>query len=661
MRSHSFLGCATVLCAVTATGLSQTGRTLSRPQDLGSASPNASTHFSVYLPLTNQAALEKLVIDQTNSSSPSYHKWLTPAQFKAQFGPNLADKDKVKTALERAGFTVVAEHTQSMDVEGTVSAVERTFSTRLNQVRMPKGDLRFSALNHRLSLPAELAAAHAMIPSFAPHLAAHVHSEHVATAGTGSALRSGAGSIDQRLSTADSFYYPNDMKEAYDFPSFTTSVVPKAQAPAGAPAQVVGLGAKIGILMSSTINPTDVARSFNSSVSAGSASDVQNYSGNTTVPVPTVTVVPVDGGSGAFSTNNDAAGEASLDTQMSLGTAPGAKEYLYNIPDLADESILDGYSKIVDDNIVDVVSSSFGECEVDFIAAANGGVDFTYIMGLYHNQFVQGNAEGITFIASSGDNGAVDCTTPAFDNHPTNGTNYILGVENPASDPNVTGVGGTNLTTVPTPTTNDAAYSVENANYDPRVPTFVDVGNGTGAVVGNNTWGSGGGYSIYFAKPSYQNQVNTGSTTVRAVPDVSLMMGGCPGDADLNAQDCTVLPRSAAIIWIDGVPSLLIGTSSSSPQMAGVIALSIELQGSRLGNINPQLYTLSALQSAASGKTASASQFYHRNISGNNNGYTVSPGQAYSPVLGNGTLFVKNFLQLQSVPVATTPSTVSNP
>jgi subtilase family serine protease len=185
--------------------------------------------------------------------------------------------------------------------------------------------------------------------------------------------------------------------------------------------------------------------------------------------------------------------------------------------------------------------------------------------------------------------------------------------------------------------------------------------NGHVYSVGNNTWGSGGGYSTIFAKPSYQQVVNTGTNPGRAVPDVSLQMGGCPGDSDISAQDCTALPRSASIVFIGGQPNLLIGTSSSAPQMAGVVALNVEVAGTRLGNINPQLYALAALQSSASGKTANLAQFFHRNISGNNNGYPVTPGQAYSPVLGTGTLFVKNFLQLQTAPAAGTPNTPTNP
>jgi len=52
------------------------------------------------------------------------------------------------------------------------------------------------------------------------------------------------------------------------------------------------------------------------------------------------------------------------------------------------------------------VSSSFGECEQDFLPAANGGTDFTGILKTFHALFQQGNAQGITFLASSGDNGA---------------------------------------------------------------------------------------------------------------------------------------------------------------------------------------------------------------------------------------------------------------
>lgn len=629
-------------------------------QSLGAANQSATTRFNVYLPLTHTAALEKLLQDQTDSKAASYHHWLTPAQFKEQFGPSRADLSKLRGMLEASGFKVVGEKTQSLQVEGSVAAVERLFSTHLEQVKTRRGLVKLAASNHgHLNLPAALAAMGAVIPEFAPHLTARVHSQHLA--GDTKQLLAGdsGGSSNDRLANSFAFFYANDLKEAYQAPSFRALVTPPFSRH---PVQMAGVGATIGIVISSVIDPVDLGASFDSVVGIGPILDVQQYSAVSNLPLPQVTIRPVDGGSGPFNPNTDDAFEASLDTQMSLGTAPGAKEIVYDMPDLSDASIMDAYADVIEDNKADVVSSSFGECELDFTAAANGGEDFTSILRQQHALFQQGNAQGITFLASSGDNGAPLCTSFAFDNNPTSGTSFVLGVSTPANDTNVTGVGGTNLQTMGAPTADDVTYQSENADFDPRVPAEFTLGDGSTVTVDNNTWGSGGGFSRLFGKPLYQFLVNTGSLTHRAVPDVSLMMGGCPGDADLAVQDCTQLPRSAVIVWVGAEPFLLIGTSSSSPELAGVLAMAVERSGTRLGNVNPLIYALSAVQTLAGGVRApQALQYFHRNISGNNNGYTVKPGQAFSEVLGNGTLNIRNFLQLKSVAPAGAPGTPSNP
>jgi subtilase family serine protease len=619
---------------------------------LGAAEQNAVAHFNVFLPLTHTDALEKLLQGQTDSTSASYHQWLTPAQFKQQFGPNPADVARTKALLQSEGFTIVSEKTQNLEVEGSVANVEKLFNTRLNRVQTKHGNIKLAAAEGHVNLPQALASMGAVVPEFTTHLAAHVHSR---------VLKPLTNAVPVfRLSSNDSFFYPNDLNEAYQLPSFQTEVRPPFSRH---PKQIAGVGSHIGIVISSVISPTDLASTFNSTLPLGGGVNlIQAYSANSNLPVPTVTIRPVDGGSGAFNPNTDDALEASLDTQMSLGTAPGAQETLYNMPDLSDASIIDAYAAVNEDNVVDVVSSSFGECELDFTPAYNGGVDFTSILKTFHSLFQQGNAQGITFLASSGDNGGVPCVSEAFANNPTNGTSFVPGVENPASDPNVTGVGGTNLQTTATPGVDDAAYTSENADFDPRVPAQFQISATTTVTVSNNTWGSGGGISSVFSKPFYQYLVHTGSDRHRSVPDVSLMMGGCPGDADLAAQDCTVLPRSAVIIWVDGQAFLVIGTSSSSPEMAGVLAMAVELNGSRLGNVNPLIYGLSAVQTLFGGvKAPKQLQFFHRGIEGNNNAFTVEPGQAYSEVLGNSTLDVKNFLGLQAAVAAGAPNTPSNP
>src|SRR5262249_5717706 len=159
------------------------------------------------------------------------------------------------------------------------------------------------------------------------------------------------------------FFYANDLNEAYRLPAFNSTFPPGRHG-----SQLAGVGATIGIVISSVIDPVDLAASFNSVVQAGPIADVQDYSAVSNLPVPTVTIRKVDGGSGAFNGNSDDAFEASLDTQMSLGTAPGAKEIVYDMASLSDGDIVDAYTAVNEDNAVDVVSSSFGECEQDFLA-----------------------------------------------------------------------------------------------------------------------------------------------------------------------------------------------------------------------------------------------------------------------------------------------------
>jgi subtilase family serine protease len=86
--------------------------------------------------LTKRTALEQLLRDQTDSTSPKYHKWLTPAQFKMQFGLSPSEVAKVTAALKAAGFTVVGEKTQNLKGEGSVSATEKMFSA--HRLRCPQ-------------------------------------------------------------------------------------------------------------------------------------------------------------------------------------------------------------------------------------------------------------------------------------------------------------------------------------------------------------------------------------------------------------------------------------------------------------------------------------------------------------------------------------------
>ena len=84
------------------------------------------------------------------------------------------------------------------------------------------------------------------------------------------------------------------------------------------------------------------------------------------VTAPNFTVTTVDGG------GTRASLEGTLDVEQAGGFAPGAAIIQYGLPDLSDQSIIDGLSAILTDDQVDVVSMSFGSCELNFLAFWDG-------------------------------------------------------------------------------------------------------------------------------------------------------------------------------------------------------------------------------------------------------------------------------------------------
>jgi subtilase family serine protease len=384
--------------------------------------PDAASQmsFEVALPLRNVDQLQALLVALHDPSNPQYHHWLTPAQFGALFGPDTATVGKVAAALSARGFSVQT-HTRSLHVSGSVAQVEAALGTqlRLAQTNTNARGTRVVS-SGALQLPAELKAAGATVMSFGPN-EAHVMS-HQVTSKLG-------GGTDNRYGQDGGYWY-DDLKEAYQYPSWQTMV--KVH---GKTQRLDGTGATIGVLMSSDYLPSDVAAVF----------DNENWSATTGLPDPTLYAdIPINGGGGLY---GGAFAEVSIDTQSEITGAPGAHVILYDIPDLSDGSIFAGYVDAIESNQVDAISASFGECELYYFPKYNGGVDQRDILVAYDELFMQGNSQGITFLASSGDSAGKECITANYIVDGLPGS-FIPGVSTPASDPNVTAVGGTNLVTV---------------------------------------------------------------------------------------------------------------------------------------------------------------------------------------------------------------------
>ena len=586
----------------TCVGVPLTGHAAEQAKLTARAAATQKVEFDVFLPIQHRDQLETLLDSLHDPKSAQYHKWLKPAEFNARFGVEPSKISAIEAELASEGLTVKALGPRRLHVSGAAKDVEKAFSSELANGVFPSGK-KTVAFSRPFLLPSSVSAADGVVAGLSGRIRMKNHSIQVHAAAT----------PDNRYSPTGGYWF-TDLKQAYSYPSFKA---------------YDGTGVIIGILMSGSYLPADMAK----------------YFGHEKIAAPYVVEIPVEGGA-PFGTGDSV--ETALDLQQTGGMAPKALLALYNIPDLYDDSILAGLIDVVEGNAVDVLSMSFGGPELQYAPEYNGGQDYTGILAVYDDLFAQGNAQGISFVASSGDSGALAIPPLAcFAPDATSACGSMQpGVETPASSPHVTGVGGTNLVTAVSPSSPlSSVYVRENADDDPLVGDIFYGTPATGAV-----WGSGGGESIYYKKPSFQKLVTTGSK-FRTVPDVSLHMGGCPQG---SVTPCGPDRSFDYAVW-DNLYIGLVGTSAAAPDFAGLLALKIQRDQSRQGNANYILYSEQAEQSLGI-----LSNVFRENIPGYNGDYSTKPG--YDKVTGLGTVRGLNFLiPPAGTPVAGTPQTSSNP
>lgn len=279
--------------------------------------------------------------------------------------------------------------------------------------------------------------------------------------------------------------------------------------------------------------------------------------------------------------------EVALDVETAHAIAPGANILLVasnNAETLGVQgfpNMMKAEKYVVDNHLAQVISQSFASAEDAFGSSQS--------LENLRDAFKAAAANGVTVLGSSGDGGtANNQKSPVGQGgslipYPT--------VEWPASDPLVTGVGGTYLCTDP-----NATASQPRTNYQ-RPGIGAKCGSQTfnpGGIYAEVAWTfSGGGFSHVFSKPSYQNTLPAGSTSIgsmRGVPDIAfqasagtgaLVYLSLPPDGNgSNVHDTG---------WYD-----IGGTSLSCPQWAGLVAIADQINGGGLGLINPALYKIGA-------------------------------------------------------------------
>jgi subtilase family serine protease len=492
-----------------------------------------------------QADLDQFLTQVQTRGHPDFHHWLTPQEFAARFGVAASDRRAIRAWLESHGFRIDEEPAggRSIVFSGTVGQLNEAFRAHIHRYRW-RGEAHLAnAVNP--TLPAAFAG---VIAGFASLHDFRLRSQ---------LLRAAAPAYTSASGTH--YLAPGDFATIYDLtPTYSSGIT--------------GSGRSIAVLGRSDIVMTDLS---NFRAAFGSAQ------------TPSIIVNGTDPGL----VSGDET-ESDLDLEWAGAIAPGAAVKFVTSKSTA---LTDGISLsaqyAVSNNLADVITVSYSGCESP--ADVSGGTTF------FNQLWQQAAAQGTAVFASSGDSGAAGCDAPTE-------TTAVDGaaVNALCTSAYSTCVGGTALSA---DVANPSAYWRSANTPGTQASAISYIGEAVWNESGTDLYATGGGASIYMAKPAWQLTTGVPSDGHRDVPDLSLSAAAGHDPYLIYTSD----GQSGSTLGAVG------GTSAAAPSMAGIAALVAQSQHGRTGSFNPVLYGLSGRQ------VAGGPAVFHRITSGNNS----VPGQ----------------------------------
>lgn len=493
---------------------------------------HAAVRATVALTPRDPAALQAYAQAVSDPASPLYHRYLSVAQFARRFGSSPAAISRVRAMLVARGLApgpVSANRLELLvDSSGAGAAPLAHFRAL---ARVGASAVSWSPLRNVSGLVQAVVGLGAHVPRASvivkPDLARRRGARPVAD--TPASPQVCAGARSRALN--DGSFTVNQIADRYGLNQLYA-------------AGDAGRGVTVAVYELEPFSSADVA-AFQSCFHTAA----------------TVSTVPVDGGAGT----GPGTGEAAMDVEDVIGLAPDANVRVYEGPSTG-TGAYDTYARMVSDDSAQVITTSWGLCE---------SLEGQTAAAAENTLFQEAAVQGQTVLASAGDEGSDDCG------------NHRQAVDDPASQPWVTGVGATSA--------------------QPGGDTVWDDALGA----------SGGGVSELWARPAYQlaaarpqstTTCGAAATTCREVPDVS-------ADGD---------PDTGYVIYWRGSWITMGGTSASTPTWAALAALadaSPACSGRTLGFANPALYRL-----AATGYTADFGD-----VTVGDNSYRGVPGFAAGP------------------------------
>jgi subtilase family serine protease len=492
-------------------------------QPVGALPQVTSMRATVALAPRDPAALAAYAEAVSTPGSVSYHRYLTVAEFVQRFGPSDAQVDAVRASLSARGLQVgaLSANRLALSVGSTAGNLASAFQISFERFRLPSGRLAY---------------ANTSAPSIAGNLVGAVQSvvglDTLATPRPASLTRSVArGSAVPAPQVATGGPQPCSPASTYaaGHRSYTADKLASAYRFSGAyAAGDFGGGVTVALL--------ELEPHLASDISAYQTCYGTNAS---------VFNVPVDGGAGTGAET----GEAALDIEDVIGLAPKANVLVYEGPN-SGRGPYDTYNAIISQNRAQVISTSWGLCEADVGASAAAAEN---------TLFQEADVQGQSTFAASGDAGAGDC-----------GSGAGASVDDPASQPYVTGVGGTTLSSLGPP------------------PTETVWDNSSGA--------GGGGVSSLWPMPSYQASApsSLGVINARSSGSPCRSSGYCREVPDVSAD---ADPNTGYDIYWSAAWHTFGGTSAAAPTWAALTALadaSLACAGAKVGFANAAIYRAAA-------------------------------------------------------------------
>lgn len=554
-----------------------TGLGISNPQDValqpyqlhgfkevGTLNPNTPVLFTIFLPLKNLGYLYYYAEETANPSSSLYHHFLNKQEIEKMFYP-VKQYDQVLNYLKNKNFNILLTSSDSVIVaEATVSQIHQYLG--LSYIMYSNGtDSYYSAYG-------------------TPTINAFIYSSNISgilfshpnTLVTGKTIQNLKKSVEiSNMTFPIEAYWPTALQKVYNATSLYTL-------------GYEGQNKSIGIL--DFFGDPYIQQ------------QLAYYDKLTGLPnPPSFKIIPIGPYNPNLGIETGWAGEISLDVQISHTMAPKANITLFiangALPLAAIISCIDQL-----DNVNDL-SQSFSIPEEVF--SQFNAQEFYACVVESDMYYAMGSAEGITFLASSGDAGGA-----GYSNGPLGTVGY------PSTSPFVTAVGGT-TTYIQFP---GSYYQSAWSNYG-FVPNGVNYG------------GSTGGISEIEPIPYYQLGLQTHLTypNGREVPDIS-------GNANVYPGIYIICPGN--------ITCIVGGTSEASPLNAGLLTLVMDYVNSSLGLINPILYEIGF-----------NSSLYNKVFNPITFGYNIPwiTNYGYNLVTGWGTLNIGQFAYYYSK-ITTKPS-----